>query len=125
MQRLVDVLHDPVEHVRVDVLGQGVAGVAGPLAGHVLHVGLRRSHQLPVTQPVLHLLQLHAQQAAEVLQVAVFALGGGGGTDGRGGLGSNVESASFDYMSLIRDQWNMMCDQQRDWLMLLVVRGTV
>lgn len=74
VQRHVDVLHDPVEHARVDVLGERVAGVVGLLVGHVLHIGLRGGDQLPVTQPVLHLLQLHAQEPAEVLQVRVVAL---------------------------------------------------
>lgn len=74
MQGLVDVLHDPVEHASVDVLGERVAGVVGLLAGHALHVGLGRGGQLPVAEPVLHLLQLHAQQPAEVLQVEVVAL---------------------------------------------------
>lgn len=74
VQRHVDVLHDPVEHARVDMLGERVAGVVGLLVGHVLHVRLRGSGQLPVAQPVLHLLQLHAQEPAEVLQVRVVAL---------------------------------------------------
>lgn len=74
VQRHVDVVHDPVEHARVDVLGERVAGVVGLLVGHVLHVRLRGGDQLPVTQPVLHLLQLHAQEPAEVLQVRVVAL---------------------------------------------------
>lgn len=74
VQRHVDVLYDPVKHARVDVLGERVAGVVGLLVGHVLHVRLRGRDQLPVAQPVLHLLQLHAQQPAEVLQVRVVAL---------------------------------------------------
>lgn len=70
----VDVLHDPVEHARVDVLGERVTSVVGLLVGHVLHIRLRPGDQLPVTQPVLHLLQLHAEEPAEVLQVRVVAL---------------------------------------------------
>lgn len=74
VQRLVDVLHDPVEHARVDVLGERITGVVCLLVGHVLHVRLRGGGQLPVAQPVLHLLQLHTQEPAEVLQVRVVAL---------------------------------------------------
>lgn len=67
-------LHDPVEHARVDVLSERVAGVVRLLVGHILHVRLRGGDQLPVAEPVLHLLLLHAQEAAEVLQVHVLAL---------------------------------------------------
>lgn len=56
MQHHVDVLHDPVEHARIDVLGQRVTGIVRLLVGHVLHVRLRGGDQLPVTEPVLHLL---------------------------------------------------------------------
>lgn len=71
MQGPVDVLHDPVKHACVDVFGERVAGVGRLFAGHILHVRFRSGDQLPVTEPVLHLLQLHAQQPAEVSQVEV------------------------------------------------------
>lgn len=74
VQGLVDVLHNPAEELGVDVLGQGVPGVDHLLHGHALHVGLGRGDQLAVAKPVLHLALLHAQQAAEVVQVLVFAL---------------------------------------------------
>lgn len=74
LQDFVDVLHNPVEESGVDVLGERVAGVDRLSAGHGLHVGLRRRGQFPVAQPVLHLLQLHPQQSAEVLQVDVASL---------------------------------------------------
>lgn len=74
MQRHVDVLHNPVKHARVDVLGKRVAGIVRLLVGHILHVRLRGGDQLPVTEPVLHLLLLHAEESAEVPQVHVVAL---------------------------------------------------
>lgn len=77
VQGLVDVLHDPAEELGIDVLGQGVPGVHHLVQGHALHIGLRRSDELAVAQPVLHLALLHAQQAAEAAQVLVLALGGG------------------------------------------------
>lgn len=76
VQGLVDVLHDPVEELGIDVLGQGVPGVHHLAQGHALHVGLGRGDELAVAQPVLHLAVLHAQQAAELAQVLVLALRG-------------------------------------------------
>lgn len=77
VQGLVDVLHDPVEELGIDVLGQGVPGVHRLVQGHALHVGLGCGDELAVAQPVLHLALLHTQQAAEVAQVLVLALGRG------------------------------------------------
>lgn len=74
VQGLVDVLHDPAEELGVDVLGQRVPGVDHLLHRHALHVGLGGGDELAVAKPVLHLALLHAQQAAEVVQVLVFAL---------------------------------------------------
>lgn len=74
LQRKVNVLYDPVEHAGIDVLGEGVAGVGRLLGGHGLHVRLGGGGKLPVAEPVLHLLQLHTQQFAEVLQVDVLPL---------------------------------------------------
>lgn len=76
VQGLVDVLHDPVEELSVDVLGQGVAGVEHLLHGHVLHVGLGRGDELAMAKPVLHLAVLQAQQSTKVGQVLVLALEG-------------------------------------------------
>ena len=74
VQGLVDVLHNPVEQLGVDVLGQGVACVDHLLQGHGLDVGLRGGDQLAMAQPVLHLAVLHAQQAAEAAQVFILRL---------------------------------------------------
>lgn len=74
LQGEVNVLHDPVEHAGVDVFGESVAGVGRLLAGHFFHVRLWGRGQLPVTEPVLHLQQLHTQQSAEVFEVDVVLL---------------------------------------------------
>ena len=74
VQGLVDVLHDPVEQLGIDVLGQGVARIDHLLQGHGLDVGLRGGDQLAMAQPMLHLTELHAQQAAEVAQVLILRL---------------------------------------------------
>lgn len=74
LQGHVDVVHDPVKHACVDVFGKCVTGVGCLFAGHILHIRLRCSDQLPVAEPVLHLLQLHTQQPAEVFQVDVVSL---------------------------------------------------
>lgn len=75
VQGLVDVLHDPVEEPGIDVLGQGIPGVHHLLHRHALHVGLRRGDELAMAKPVLHLAVLHSQQAAEIVQVLILALG--------------------------------------------------
>lgn len=74
VQGLVDVLHDPAEQLRVDVLGQGVARIDHLLQGHGLDIGLRGGDQLAMAQPVLHLTVLHPQQSAEVSEVFILGL---------------------------------------------------
>lgn len=74
MQGLIDVLHDPVKEMGVNVFGQGVSGIDCLGMRHVLHVGLRGGHQLPAAQPVLHLLLLYTQQPTEMIQISVIPL---------------------------------------------------
>lgn len=73
-QGFVDVLHDPVEELGVDVLGQRVASVGGLEAGEGLDVRLGGRLQLPVAQPLGHVLVGDADQVAERHQVAVVRL---------------------------------------------------
>lgn len=73
-QSFVDVLHDPVEELGVDVLGQRVTSVGGLEAGEGLDVRLRGRLQLPVAQPLGHVLVGDADQVAERRQVAVVWL---------------------------------------------------
>lgn len=75
-QSFVDVLHDPVEELGVDVLGQRVTSVGGLQAGEGLDVRLRGRLQLPVAQPLGHVLVGDADQVAERRQVAVVWLQG-------------------------------------------------
>lgn len=78
-QGFVDVLHDPVEELGVDVLGERVAGVGGLQPRQRLDVRLRGRLQLPVAQPLGHVLVGHAHQLAERRQVPVVGLLHNGG----------------------------------------------
>lgn len=73
-QSLVDVLHDPVEELGVDVFGQRVTGVSGLQTREGLDVRFRGRLQLPVAQPLRHVLVGHADQLAERRQVPVVGL---------------------------------------------------
>lgn len=75
-ESLVDVLHNPVEHLGVDVFGEGVAGVGGLQTREGLDVRLRGRLQLPVAQPVRHVLVGDAHQVAKRRQVDVVGLAG-------------------------------------------------
>lgn len=79
VQRLVDVLHDPVEEFGVDVFGQSVSGVHGLHSGNRFDVRLRRRLQLLMAQPVSHVLIGHTQQITEHAQVPVIGLERGRG----------------------------------------------
>ena len=76
-QGFVNVLHNPVEELGVDVFGQRVAGVGGLQAGDGFDVRLRGRLQFPVAQPLRHVLVGHAYQLAERRQVAIVGLRGG------------------------------------------------
>lgn len=73
-QSLVDVLHDPVEELGVDMFGQRVTGVGGLQTGEGLDIRLCGCLQLPVAQPLRHVLVCHADQLAERRQVAIVGL---------------------------------------------------
>lgn len=75
MQGLVDVLHNPVEKLGIDVLSQSIASINHLLQGHGLDIGLRGGDQLAMAQPVLHLTELYPEQATEVAQVFILGLG--------------------------------------------------
>ncbi len=74
VQGLIDVLHDPVKEMGVNVFGQGVSGVDRLGIWYVLHIGLGGGHQFPAAQPVLHLLLLYTQQPTEMMQMCVITL---------------------------------------------------
>lgn len=71
---LVNVLHNPVEELCVDMFGQRVTGVGGLQPGDGLDIRLRGRLQLPVAQPLSHVLVGHAYQLAECRQVAIVGL---------------------------------------------------
>lgn len=73
-QSLIDVLHNPVEELGVDMFGQGVSSVGGLKAGKGLDVRLCGRLQLPVAQPLGHILVSHAHQLTERCQVAIVGL---------------------------------------------------
>lgn len=76
-QSFVDVLHDPVEELGVDMFGQSVPSVGGLNAGEGLDIRLCGRLQLPVAKPLRHVLIGHANQLAECRQVAIVGLRGG------------------------------------------------
>lgn len=67
-------LHNPVEELGVDMFGQRVTGVGGLQAGEGLDIGLCGRLQLPVAQPLRHVLVGHAYQLTERRQVAIVGL---------------------------------------------------
>lgn len=73
-QGFVDVLYNPVEELGVDMFGQGVTGVSGLQAGQGLDICLCSRLQLPVAQPLRHVLVGHAYQLAKRHQVAIVGL---------------------------------------------------
>lgn len=73
-QSFVDMLHNPVEEFGVDVFGQCVPGVGGLKTREGLHVRLCGCFQLPVTQPLSHVLIGHAHQVTERCQVTIVGL---------------------------------------------------
>lgn len=64
-QRFVNMLHNPVEEFGVDVFGERVTGVGCHQAGDGLYIRLRGRLQLPVAQPLRHVLVGHAHQLAK------------------------------------------------------------
>lgn len=73
-QGFVNVLHNPVEKLGVDMFGQSVTGVGGLQAGDSLDIRFCGRLQLPVAQPLRHVLIGHAYQVAERRQVAIIGL---------------------------------------------------
>lgn len=67
-------LHNPVEELGVDMFGQGITGVGGLLAGEGLDIRFCSRLQLPVAQPLSHVLVSHAYQLAERCQVVIVGL---------------------------------------------------
>ena len=73
-QGFINVLHNPVEELGVDMFGQGITGVGGLQAGEGLDICLCGCLQLPVAQPLRHVLVSHTYQLTERRQVAIVGL---------------------------------------------------
>lgn len=65
MESLIDMVDNPVEELGIDVLGQSITGICGLQLGDGLDVCLRGSSQLPMAEPVTHLLIVHAHEVTE------------------------------------------------------------
>jgi hypothetical protein len=65
VESLIDVVYNPVKELGIDVLGQSITGIGGLQLGDGFDVRLRGCGQLPVTQPVTHLLIIHAHEVTE------------------------------------------------------------
>lgn len=73
-QSLIDMLYNPVEELGVDVFGEGIASVGGLKARKRLDVSLVGRFQLPVAQPLGHVLVGYANQLAKSRQVPIVGL---------------------------------------------------
>lgn len=67
-------LYNPVEQLGIDMFGQSVTSVGGLKPGEGLDVGLCGRLQLPVAQPLGHVLIGHAHQLTERCQVTIVGL---------------------------------------------------
>lgn len=74
MESLIDVVYNPAEELGIDVLGQSITGICGLQLGDGLDVRLRGSSQLPMAQPVTHLLIVHAHEVTEDAERFVLGL---------------------------------------------------
>lgn len=73
-QSFVDVLHNPVEQLSIDMFGESIAGVGGLQTWEGLNVRLCCRLQLPVAQPVRHVLVGDAHKVAKRRQVDIVGL---------------------------------------------------
>ena len=73
-QSLVDVPYDPVKELGVDMFGERVSVVGGLKTREGLDIRLVGRLQLPVAQPLRHVLVGHSHQLAERCQVAIVGL---------------------------------------------------
>lgn len=74
MESLIDMIYNPVEELGIDVLGQSITGIRSLQLGDGLDVCLRGSSQLPVAEPVTHLVIVHAHEVTEDAERFVLGL---------------------------------------------------
>ena len=65
MECLIDMIYNPVKELGIDVLGQCITGISGLQLGDGLDVRLCGSGQLPMAEPVTHLLKGHTHEVTE------------------------------------------------------------
>lgn len=75
VEGLVNMVHNPVEQLGINVLGQRIPGIHNLLDVHALDVGLGSGDQFPMAEPVVHLAVFHPQQSAKIMQVFILFLG--------------------------------------------------
>lgn len=73
-QSFVDMLHYPVEEFGIDMFGKRVSSVGGLQTREGLDIGLCGRLQLPVAQPLGHILVGDADQLTERRQVPIVRL---------------------------------------------------
>lgn len=73
-QSFVDMLHNPVEQLSIDMFRESIAGIGGLQTWEGLNVRLCCSLQLPVAQPVRHVLVGDAHKVAKRHQVDIVGL---------------------------------------------------
>lgn len=67
-------LYNPVEELGVDMFGQGITSVGGLKSRKGLDISFCGRLQLPVAQPLGHILICHAHQLTERRQVGIAGL---------------------------------------------------
>lgn len=74
MESLIDMIHDPVKELGIDVLGQSITGICGLKLGDGLDVCLCGSGQLPMAKPVTHLFIVNTHEVTEDAERFVLGL---------------------------------------------------
>lgn len=74
MESLIDMVHDPVKELGIDVFGQCISGICGLQLGDGLDVRLRGSGQLSMAEPVAHLLIFHPHEVTEDTERVMLGL---------------------------------------------------
>lgn len=74
MESLIDMVYNPVKELGIDVFGQCIAGICGLQLGNGLDICLRGSSQLPMAEPVTHLIIVHAHKVTENAERFMFGL---------------------------------------------------
>lgn len=74
MESLIDIIYNPVKKLGIDVLGQSITGICGLQLGDGLDVRLCGSSQLPMAEPVTHLLIVHTHEVTKYAERFMLGL---------------------------------------------------